>query len=280
MQTEQLDLKHKDLLTARLKRTGVSLSEYSFANLYLFRKNHGYEVMTDGEVFIKGRSYEGYTYLMPTVVPRERDLPVVKDLMKDVDFLFPIPEEWLGIFDQNEFEITYNEGDRDYVYTVEKMSALKGRRLHKKRNLLSQFMARYQHEALPLTNDRLEQARFILNEWQASSGMELEQTDYGPCLEALGRYEELVLCDGEPAGFVLGEELNKETFVLHFAKARTTYKGVYQYLFNNFAKILPPQYKYLNLGQDLNRGNLRIFKSSYVPDVLLRKARIRLKKNL
>ncbi len=286
MQTEQLGLKHKDLLSARLKRTGVSLSEYSFANMYLFRENHNYEVMTDGEVFIKGRTYDGHTYVMPTMVPRERDLPVLKDLMKDVDFLFPIPEEWLAIFDQNELEITYDEGDRDYVYTVEKMATLKGRRLHKKRNLLSQFMARYQHEALPLTNDRLEQARFVMNEWQASSGMAPEETDYGPCLEALDRYEELVLCggiyyaDGEPAGFVLGEELNKETFVLHFAKARTTYKGVYQYLFNNFAKILPPQYKYLNLGQDLNRENLRIFKSSYVPDVLLRKARIRLKKNL
>jgi hypothetical protein len=286
MQTEQLDLKHKGLLSARLKRTGVSLSEYSFANLYLFRKNHSYEVITNGEIFIKGRAYDGHIYLMPTAVPRERDLPVLKDLMKDVDFLFPIPEEWLVIFDQNEFEITYDEGDRDYVYTVDKMSTLRGRRLHKKRNLLSQFLAGYKHEALPLTNDRLEQARFILSEWQASSGMAPELTDYGPCLEALDRYEELVLCGGiyyadrEPAGFVLGEELNKETFVLHFAKARATFKGVYQYVFNNFAKVLPPQYKYLNLEQDLNRENLRIFKSSYVPDLLLRKARVKLRTNL
>ncbi len=286
MQTEKLGLNQKDLLSVRLKAIDVPLSEYSFANLYLFRKSHEYEVMTNGEVFIKGRTYDGHSYLMPTAVPREKDLPALKDLMKDVDFLFPVPEEWLGIFDQNEFEIMYNEGDRDYVYTVERMSTLKGRRLHKKRNLLSQFMARYKHEALPLTNDLLEQARFILNEWQASSGMEPGQTDYGPCLEALDRYEELVLCggiyyaEGEPAGFVLGEELNDKTFVLHFAKARTTFKGIYQYVFNNFANILPPQYKYLNLGQDLNRENLRIFKSSYVPDLLLRKARVQLKENL
>lgn len=285
MQTETLGLKHKDLLSARLKKVDVPLSEYSFANIYLFRENHNYEVMTNGEIFIKGRTYDGHTYLMPTARLHERDLPGIKDLMNDVDFLFPIPEEWLGLFDQNEFDISYDEGDRDYVYTVEKMSTLKGRRLHKKRNLLSQFMARYKHQALPLTNDLLEQARFILNEWQASSGMEPAQTDFGPCLEALDRYEELVLCggiyyaDGEPAGFVLGEELNRKTFVLHFAKARTTFKGIYQYLFNNFANILPPQYEYLNLGQDLNRENLRLFKSSYVPDLLLRKARVRLREH-
>jgi uncharacterized protein len=285
MQTEKLGLRHKDLLAARLKAVNVSLSEYSFANLYLFRENHNYEVMTNGEIFIKGRTYDGHTYLMPTAGLHERDLPVLKDLMKDVDFLFPIPEEWLGLFGQNEFDISYDEGDRDYVYTVEKMSTLRGRRLHKKRNLLSQFMAGYKHEALPLTNDLLEKARFILNEWQASSGLEPDQTDYGPCLEALDRYVELVLCggiyyaDGEPAGFVLGEELNRKTFVLHFAKARTTFKGIYQYLFNNFANILPSQYEYLNLGQDLNRENLRLFKSSYVPDLLLRKARVRLREH-
>jgi len=114
--------------------------------------------------------------------------------------------------------------------------------------------------------------------------MDLADTDYAACLEALDRYEELVLCggiyyaDNEPAGFVLGEEINDETFVLHFAKARTKFKGIYQYLFNNFAGILPPKYKYLNLEQDLDKENLRVFKASYLPDVMLRKARVSLKR--
>jgi hypothetical protein len=84
--------------------------------------------------------------------------------------------------------------------------------------------------------------------------------------------------DGEPAGFVLGEEVNEETFVLHFAKGRTKFKGVYQYMFNTFAKILPPKYKYLNLEQDLDKENLRVFKSSYVPDAMIKKARVKLRK--
>jgi hypothetical protein len=49
-------------------------------------------------------------------------------------------------------------------------------------------------------------------------------------------------------------------------------------MFNNFAKILPQKYRYLNLEQDLDKENLRIFKSSYVPHALLRKARVSLKK--
>jgi hypothetical protein len=283
MQTEKLSLEHKTLLHERLKNITVPLSEYTFPNLYLFRKNHDYDVMLDKEVFIKGRSYDGHTFLMPTTDVRTLDIAYLKEPMRSVDFLFPIPEEWLPVFSPDEFEITFAEGDADYLYTVEKMSTFTGRRLHKKRNLLKQFNERYAGNGLPLTTDRLDDARFVLNEWRTKTEMSADETDYSACLEALNRYEELVLCggiyyaDNEPAGIVIGEELNVETFVLHFAKARTKFKGSYQYMFNNFAKILPPKYKYLNLEQDLDQENLRIFKSSYVPDLMLKKARVHLK---
>ena len=278
-----MDLYHKDLLVPRLRQANAGLSEYTFANLYLFRKNHDYEVITDGDIFVRGKSYDGRSYLMPTADVRTLDIGLVKELVKTVDFLFPVPEAWLPFFARNEFDIEFKEGDRDYVYTVEKMSTYKGRNLHKKRNLLKQFLERYKHDALPLISGRLDHARFVLNDWQVTSDMNAADTDFTPCLEALDRYEELILCggiyyaEGEPAGFILGEEVNDETFVLHFAKARTKFKGIYQYMFNNFAKILPPKYKYLNLEQDLDKVNLRVFKSSYVPDLYLRKARVKLK---
>ncbi len=283
MSIEPLSLAHRELLTSRLKAVTTTVSEYTFANLYLFRQNHAYEVVTDHDVFIRGRTYDGHTYLMPTADIRTLDMDRLKDQMQSVEFLFPIPEAWLSAFSPDAFEVQYQEGDQDYVYTVEKMSTLKGRNLHKKRNLLKQFLEYYQHDARPLTNDRLEDARFVLNDWLATTEMKPADTDHASCLEALDRYEELVLCggiyyaEGEPAGFVLGEEVNDDTFVLHFAKARTKFKGVYQYMFNNFASILPPKYKYLNLEQDLDKENLRIFKSSYAPEVMLRKARVRLR---
>jgi hypothetical protein len=284
MLIEKLGLRHKEILSSRLKQARAGLSEYTFANLYLFRENHDYHVTVDRDVFVRGKSYDGHTYLMPTADVRTLDPLYLKDLLRSVDFLFPIPEAWVPFFGQGDFEITYREGDWDYVYTVEKMSTYGGRRLHKKRNLLKQFIETHRHDALPLTNERLDQARSVLDDWMKTSEMAPDDTDYGPCLEALDRYEELVLCggmyyaDGEPAGFVLGEEVNEETFVLHFAKARTRFKGIYQYMFNNFAKILPPKYRYLNLEQDLDRENLRVFKSSYVPDVMLKKARVGLRR--
>ncbi len=284
MKAEKLGIEHRDLIVSRLKALTIALSEYTFANLYLFRANHDYEVIVDKEVFIKGKSYDGHAYLMPLADVRRLDTAYLKELMREAEFLFPMPEEWLTAFAPAEFDVTFAGGDADYVYTVGKMSTFKGRRLHKKRNLLKQFVELYAHDARPLMNERLDEARSVLKDWLRTSEMKEEETDYGPCLEALDRYEELALCggiyyaEGEPAGFMLGEELNPETFVLHFAKARTKFKGVYQYMFNNFAAVLPPKYKYLNLEQDLDRENLRVFKSSYVPDVMLKKARVSLKK--
>jgi hypothetical protein len=284
MPNELLGLHHKDLLIPRLKSLKVALSEYSFANLYLFREKHAYEIIPGPELFIKGRTYDNRSFLMPVCDVRTIDPGLLRERTGSVDFLFPLPEEWLAAFDASEYEISFERGDEDYLYTVQKMSTFAGRNLHKKRNLLKQFTTLYQHEARPLTNDRLADARAILQGWLAGSDTDASSTDFGPCSEALDRYEELVLCggifyaEGEPAGFLIGEETGPDTFVLHFAKALTKFKGVYQYMFNSFAKVLPPKYCCMNLEQDLDKENLRVFKESYVPDAMLKKARVSIRK--
>jgi len=284
MVTEPLDLVHKELLYERLRSISVPISEYSFPNAYLFRKTHQYEVVIDREIFLKGITYDGYRYLMPTAPLEGLDPSYLKELLKDVDFFFPIPEVWLPAFSGDDFDFQFRKGDTDYLYTVNKMSRYPGRNLHRKRNLLKQFVGGYSHEEMPLTTERIGHAMFILDEWQKENDSEAGETDFYPCREALKRYDELVLCggiyyaEGEPAGFILGEELNAETFVLHFAKARKKFKGVYQYMFSSFAKVLPEKYRYLNLEQDLDKEAIRIAKSSYLPDLMLKKARVSLKK--
>jgi hypothetical protein len=284
MRVEPLDFSHRELLQERLKKLHCPIAEYSFPNLYLFRDTHKYEVIIDKEIFIKGLSYDGYTYLMPTVEIRDMECGYINGMMGTVDFLFPIPETWLECFGQDEYQITCKQGDMDYLYTVEQMSTYRGRNLHSKRNLLKQFISTYTHEALPLTNDRLDDAVVALNGWLDDAEQDVAETDYFPCLEALRKYDDLILCggiyyaDNEPAGFIVGEELNEETFALHFAKARKRFKGIYQYMFNTFARILPPKYRFLNFEQDLDKDTLRLAKSSYLPHSMLKKARVALKR--
>jgi len=282
VKSEKLGLKHRELLFDRLKRVDTKISEYSFANLFLFRNNHKYNVIFDDEIFVEGITFDGKKYIMPTIEVSKIDKNYLKSMVKEYDFIFPIDEKWLNNFDEN-YEFTFRDGDTDYIYTVEKISTLKGRKLHKKRNLLKQFITSYEYESRPLLKEYLEDANDILDVWLSDIEEVPEKTDYFQCKEALNLMDELSICgiiyyaDDEPAGFILGEEIDDETFVLHFAKGKRKFKGVYQFIYNDFAKRLPKKYKLLNFEQDLGKMALRVAKSSYVPDFMYKKYRVSLK---
>src|SRR3989338_3593962 len=154
MQYENLALQHRGLLHKRLKDINTPVSEYSFANLYLFRRAHEYQVLFDKEIFIKGKTYDGHVHLTPTADLQQINADYLRDILKkEADFLYPIAEKWLSLLKSDEFEFTYNENDTDYIYTVEKMSTYKGNKLHNKRNLLMQFVTAYRHNVRPLMAD-------------------------------------------------------------------------------------------------------------------------------
>ncbi|MGA1847205.1 DUF2156 domain-containing protein [Deferribacter abyssi] len=285
---ERICLKHKQILFDRLKKVNTMISEYNFANIYLFRDKHNYELCwydrkdNSKYLFIKGVTYDGLLYIMPTINLIEIPKDIIVDVLNFVDTIFPVDEKWLNYL-KDQFVFDYKDGDSDYIYTVEKISTYKGRKLHKKRNLLKQFYRLYKHECKPLTCNFVNDAKTVLDLWVDENELDREATDYYACLEALNLLDELVLCgliyyvEGKPAGFILGEEHNDDMFVIHFAKGLKKFKGIYQFIYNDFAKRLPKRYKYLNFEQDLGQMALRKAKSSYYPDILLKKIRISLK---
>ncbi len=281
MRSEKLDLRHIDTLYGPLKEAGVSISEYSFANLYLFRLAHDYEILFDRETFIRGTTYDGIRYLMPLRDPGGLDPSYLLDVVGEADMFFPVSERWLGAFPQDRFEFSFLDGDMDYVFTSEKIATYKGKKLHNKRNLLQQFYNQYRHDALPLTPEHRDDALRILDAWQKETGLDPAETDYDACVEALSLQRELLLCGGiyyaddTPIGFLLGEEINSDMFALHFAKGLRSIKGVYQFMYNNCASVLHQHYTYVNFEQDLGKLPLRQAKSSYVPDLMIKKYRVR-----
>ncbi len=278
---QKLSLTHQKDLHERFKRIHTYLAEYSFANLYLFRNTHNYYLLRqDDHFFIVGKTYDGKPYIMPTSDLTPVCVDVLHGLSKEYPCIFPIPEAWLGAFGKYPVTAYWDEGDSDYVYALEKIATFKGQKLHNKKNLLNQFLSLYTPCPRPLIKDLMADARSILDAWQTDAGEAKDQTDYYPCLEALESYDELVLCGGiyyvdhEPAGFIIGEEINNDMFALHFAKGKKKFKGMYQYMFNHFAGMLPKKYAFLNFEQDMGKLALRIAKASYHPDQVLKKYRV------
>jgi hypothetical protein len=91
---------------------------------------------------------------------------------------------------------------------------------------------------------------------------------------ALGFRGGVVLLDEEVAAFCIGEELNEETFVLHFEKTLPGIDGLAQALNRDFCASLGGAYAMLDKEQDLGDPGLRRAKMSYHPVALAKKFRV------
>jgi hypothetical protein len=64
-----------------------------------------------------------------------------------------------------------------------------------------------------------------------------------------------------------------DSFVIHFEKAVSDYKGLYQFMNQSFAAILPGKYKFINREQDLGNEGMRQAKMTYRPIGFVKKYR-------
>lgn len=286
MHLETLNLDHQVLLAPRFHKMDLDISEYTFANLYLFRNVHDYQVVFGQDLYLKGKTRDGFYYLTPTVPVEQLQWKDMEDCLQGCNFLFPIPESWASQFDPQKYQEDKKEQDSDYLYTVAKLASYPGRHLSGRRNLVKQFMEHHPvHSSIVLSSTNKDHALEVLEEWQQEGVKEEPFSDYGPCTEAVQLMETLNLnglisyVDGKPAAFVLGEELHSKTYVIHFAKALRQYKGIYQYIYQEFARSLQGKYEYINLEQDLGVYDLQHAKRAYYPDQLIPKLRISLWKS-
>ncbi len=282
-----LNLSHAKEIGDQLDAMGMHLSEYSFPNLYLFRNTHQYEVLRTAadKFYISGVTYDKKKYIMPMTNPEKPGMPCLEELKGllatgEWDFIFPIPEEWLSCFDKRRYQSSYHLDDSDYLYYTDKIKTYPGKKMHKKKNLLNQFLRNNDIQVTSISDAVLDDAKRILELWQETSPQELSTSDYHQCMEALEFREELklidfiVFADSRPVGFLLGEPLNEETFTIHFAKADISFKGAYQFLFSHAALEYCPGYLYMNQEQDMGNEGLRKTKLSYRPDLMAHKYRI------
>jgi len=281
---ETIDLAHRPFLSARFRQMNLYISDYTFANVYLFRNVSRYEILTkDCGTFISAYNCHDHNYIMPLDNPRDCSSDTLRELLNGSNYFFPIPEEWLPFFPADEFSVSCDDSESDYIYLTANMASFAGKQYTRHRNHLNQFIGAFRPTQSPLSDDTACDGLAILRQWQDESVVASCKTDFGVCGEALQKFSKLALwgtiyyIEGDPAGFIIGEALNEETFCLHFAKASKKYHGIYEFMFNDTAKQLLSKYKYLNLEEDMGNKNLRRTKSSYGPERILKKYHVSLR---
>ena len=183
------------------------------------------------------------------------------------------------------FKVHCDRDGFDYVYQIDDLAELKGRKYQKKRNHLHRF--RSQHPAWrvePLTAENLPAVQQMAQQWYEARQLHDPQGDYELEKTALCRLfahfqtlqpEGLVLLDGnEVLAFTVGSFLAEDTIDVHFEKAKEDVDGAYTAINQAFAQYLRekyPQLRYLDREDDMGLEGLRKAKLSYYPDHMIEK---------
>jgi hypothetical protein len=271
----------REVLHPEFKRLDSGISEFTFANIYLFRHDHTYRLsrLADELLLISGKDGEETFFMLPFGLP---DKDMLKELFTRFVTMKGVSQTQAKMLSESGYKIIEDRDNFDYLYSREELVNLPGNKFHDKRNLVNQFLKKNECEAKPLLEEYRDDAIEILEDWRRNHR---KAGDYIAAKEALEKMEPLQLCGGiyyindKPVAYSLGEEMAQgKWFVIHFEKAVTNnkYKGIYQFINQSFTSLLPEKYEMINREQDLGVLGLRKAKESYNPAGFVRKYKSRL----
>jgi hypothetical protein len=274
---ESLRLEHRALIEPLLRDLDLPLSEYCFANLFLFRQTHRYSLSLDPLPHILGVTYDGVRHCMPLVSLNRAN---AECLLRYATCLYPLPEELAQRAQQEwSLEARWNEDDSDYVFEAGRLAALEGNALRSKRSQAAAFVGATHPTVLSLLPRNIGAAVEVLDRWAAQVRRPAAATDYAACREALACFAALGLhglqivdSEGVARGFLIAQYLGQGGAAIHFAKGDRNYPGVYPYMFSQYAARTSASW--LNFEQDLGKPGLRQAKRALDPQRLSRKYRL------
>jgi uncharacterized protein len=265
-------------------------SDYSFLNLWAWAEEYGLTWAWDGDlVWIRQNLPEEF-FWAPVGLWDAIDWQSRLRLRASARSIFTrVPEKltnlWRKMFSQ-EMHIEEERGNWDYIYRVNDLIELQGNRYHKKKNLLNQFDRKYDFSYQPFGAEMVEQAMAMQTDWctwRDCESSDILSSENRAIFRILKEWKKLaglfggaLVVDGSMVAYTVAEALTRDMLLIHFEKADTQYKGIYQAINQKFLANSAAEYTFVNREQDLDDEGLRKAKLSYHPEDYLKKFRITL----
>ena len=277
---EKITLKDRDYFRAQKPTYQFISCEYSFANLTMW-----------GDLYdIQWRDINGVPLIyiardksflfphIPNISPK--DLSNLSNSLVDEGYngeFSQVPEEYVLEHPSltEYYTITKEYEFSDYIHSTERLCLLQGKKLRKKRNLISQFIA---------NNPDYKIKQLSLKDFESC----LKLTDDGLCTAITGKNDEIMAINlafsmftelslngiviyvkDTLAAFSIFSRQIDDSYVVHFEKNDRNYKGSAQVINQKTAEYLSDKCEFINREQDLGIPGLRKAKLSYDPDIIL-----------
>lgn len=264
--------------------------EYSFTNMRIWGRQQA--AYFDGYWVIFAQFDRKAVYPYP--VGKGDIRPVLEAIIQDAQ-MRGIPCCITGLNRENvqtlellypgKFRFQCDRDSFDYVYNIDDLADLKGRKFQKKRNHLHRFHAQHPNcRVETLTPANMEAVQDMADGWYRHRQETDPQGNYVLEKAALARMfahydtlkpEGLVLMeDDRVLAFTIASFLSADTMDVHFEKALEDVDGAYPAINQAMAQYLRekyPQVRYLDREEDMGLEGLRQAKLSYHPDHMVEK---------
>lgn len=280
------DISDKDAIDKILRTEPQTLAEYTFACLaaWQWAHDHSYSIVHDNLLLLQMK-IDGKSHLLqPMGTFSSSDQELLLQRIKSSDYpikIARVSDSFLLRYPEfcKNFHAMPEHNLANYLYRAEDLASLASGHFEKKRNLIAQAKHMYEWEAQEMSAASLAECLNIFEasaESRASSGGEVVSKELVALKYSLDNFDALNLSGlfiysvGKPVAFSIFESLNSNTAVVHFEKAVRSYKGLYQVINQETAKVLAQRgFTYINREEDLGIPGLRHAKISYFPVAIL-----------
>jgi len=286
-----LDLARKTEYDNILLRCGERGCEYSFANLFLWGRQRAAFL---GEQLVFFSQFNRKTvYLFPVGFgDRKAALDAVMEDAKKRG----IPCRLTGLLKEDcealeqlypeKFRFHNDRNSYDYIYNINDLADLSGKKFQRKRNQVNRFLTLYPDYSIePITEETVPQIAEMLHNWYVrrqetdpSGDYHMEKAAIGKALvnfKALQLDGIVLRVAGKIVAVTMASPLSEDTFDIHFEKALDHIVAGYAMINRSFARYLREKYaavKWLNREDDLGLEGLRKAKQDYHPHHMVEKS--------
>lgn len=269
--------------------------EYNFANIYLWSRAYPQQIARCGDrLLTRIRGKLGLCYLYPA--GRGPLAPAVDALAQDAAengvplTVVCVTEDQRAALEEacpGRFAFEEDRDGFDYIYDINRLADLPGKKLHAKRNHIHRFDEQFPDWMLEeITPANVPECVELERQWaairQEEAGEDIDSVSEETVaviealyhMDKLGLEGALIRADGSPLAFSLGGFITPECFDVNFEKSFGDIQGAYAAINREMARFIRarhPEVKWFDREDDLGLEGLRRAKLSYYPDILLEK---------
>jgi hypothetical protein len=289
MELHNFTLKDKSWIDPIVMAENTRNSDFCFSTLYLWNTDPDIKTgLIDNRLIVRSKFYGKTVYVAP--IGKGPIAPVVRKIKADCDrdnikmAIYGVTEEMKNQLEQEmpgELLFTETVDQEDYIYDINKLADLSGRKMHNKRNHANKFLSLYPNWKFEeMKPEHFDKCRKLLKLWQSRhelhKDLEIDYEDLG-IDAAFNHFDELKLDGGvlfvndELCAFTIGEKCAKDTYLVQFEKANVDINGSYPMINREFVRMIRdkyPEIKYINRSDDAGIEALRKAKRSYYPEIM------------